>query len=450
MRLKLNSGLVDTEASSVLPERVRRVIAQREIESERLIGWAQLVVGAIWLTLYAVSPKTFTAGETFAPVPVALGLYLSFTTLRLALAYRGFTPTWLLTLSVGFDMALLLGLIWSFHLQYEQPAAFYLKAPTLLYVFIFIALRALRFSVVYLILAGIMAGLGWLVLLFYAVFTAEAPNMGVTRDYVAYMTSSAVLLGAEVDKIIAILMTTGILALAILRGRQLLIASVAEGVAHRELSRFFAPEIERQITSAEHSIRAGEGEQCEAAMLFADVRGFSELATRISPSELMALLAEYQKRMVAAIQAHGGSIDKFLGDGIMATFGAAIHTETYAADALRAVEALVRTADEWAAERRQRGLEPLRIGFAVVSGRVVFGAVGDVNRLEFTVIGEAVNQAAKIEKRTKIAGVRALTTQETLNLALAQGYQPAFPPEPLGRQAVDGLAAPIALVVVAR
>ena len=79
-------------------------------------------------------------------MPYALAAYFGFTVLRLGLAYRGRLPGWLLSLSVVIDMALLMGLIWSFHLQYHQPPSFYLKAPTLLYVFIFIALRALRFE----------------------------------------------------------------------------------------------------------------------------------------------------------------------------------------------------------------------------------------------------------------------------------------------------------------
>jgi len=447
---QLGYRVLGQDAVGPLPERVNTIVARREIEGERLIGWAQLAVGSIWLALYAASPKTFASDATFAPVPVALALYLGFTVLRLSLLYRQYTPGWLLTLSVVFDMTLLMGLIWSFHLQYEQPAAFYLKAPTLLYVFIFVALRALRFSATYLILAGALAGFGWLLLLIYAIWESEAPGMGVTRDYAHYMTSASILLGAEVDKIIAIFMTTAILAVAIVRARRLLIASVAEEAAHRDLQRFFAPEVADRITRSEQRIQAGMGEQRDAAILFADIRGFSQLATRVPPTVLMALLAEYQTRMVRAIQAHGGSIDKFLGDGIMATFGAVVPSETFAADALRAVDALLAAAGAWAEERRRRGEEPLAIGFAAVAGRVVFGAVGDRDRLELTVIGDAVNQAAKIEKQTKVEGVTALTTAPTLALAQAQGYRPSCPATGIGARAISGLAEPVDLVALAR
>jgi adenylate cyclase len=448
MRHRFGRYFLGTDVAGQLPARVERIIAAREVEAERLIGWAQLVVGIAWSVLYMLSPKTFEADQTFAPVPVALALYLGFTCLRLALVYRGFTPAWFLSLSVFFDMALLLGLIWSFHLQYEQPAAFYLKAPTLLYVFIFIALRALRFSAWYVLLAGALAALGWLVLLHYALLTSAEPNMGVTRDYVRYMTSSMILLGAEFDKIIAILLSTLILAIAILRARRLLIVSVVEGSAHRDLSRFFAPEIAGRITSAEHRIQPGQGEVREAAIVICDIRGFTQIAMTMAPNQLMALLAEYETRMVRVIQGHGGSIDKFMGDGIMATFGAAVATRSYAADALRAIHDLAAAAEAWAEERRAAGQTPLSIGFAAAAGRVVFGAVGDASRLEFTVIGEPVNLAAKIEKQNKVEKVTALTTAQTLALAEAQGFRPPAA-EHRPARAVEGLAEPVDLVVLA-
>ena len=102
---------------------------------------------------------------------------------NLGLAYRGRLPGWLLSLSVVIDMALLLGLIWSFHLQYNQPPSFYLKAPTLLYVFIFIALRALRFEARYVVMSGLVAAIGWGFMIGYVV-VAEVGNPMITRDYI--------------------------------------------------------------------------------------------------------------------------------------------------------------------------------------------------------------------------------------------------------------------------
>jgi adenylate cyclase len=168
----------------------------------------------------------------------------------------------------------------------------------------------------------------------------------------------------------------------------------------------------------------------------------------MSPDELMTLLVQYEQRLVPVIQRFGGSIDKFLGDGIMATFGAAVPNPAHAANALRAVHALGRVAEDWREERKRDGLPPLEIGFAVAAGRLVFGAVGDETRLEFTVIGEPVNRAAKLEQANKSEHVRALTDAATYALAEAQGYGPERPHQRRADRPVAGLAEPLDLVVL--
>jgi len=169
----------------------------------------------------------------------------------------------------------------------------------------------------------------------------------------------------------------------------------------------------------------------------------------VAPGELMATLADYQARLVPIIQRHGGTIDKFMGDGIMATFGASVTTDTYAADALRAVDGIMQAADEWGAERAAAGKPALGVGAAVASGRITFGAVGDESRLEYTVIGEAVNLAAKLEKHNKAEGVRAMTTVAAFELAVAQGYQSPTAPARLAARTIEGLEATVDVMVLA-
>ena len=431
-----------------LPGRVRDAIQNQGDATERLIGWIQFAVVLTFATLYAISPKTFPADQAFQPVPWVIGAYMTFTLVRLALAYRISLPGWFLIVSIVIDMALLFGLIWSFHIQYVQPASFYLKAPTLLYVFIFIALRALRFEARFVLAAGIAAAIGWLALVAY-VITSDPNDTMITRDYVVYMTSNTILLGAEFDKIASILVVATILGVALIRGRALLVRAVAEGVAARELSRFFAPEIARKIRGSDREIAVGSGEQREAAILNLDLRGFTRFAQAQAPHEVMSLLSDYQHHMVAVIQAHGGSIDKFLGDGIMATFGAAQPSETYAADALTALEQAVAEAERWRAAKLAAGVPCPEVNGAVAAGPILFGAVGDETRLEYTVIGEAANLSAKIEQHNKALRVRALTDRETYELALAQGYVPQGTKRHVTGAEVVGIGRPLDLVVLA-
>ena len=113
---------------------------------------------------------------------------------------------------------------------------------------------------------------------------------------------------------------------------------MTERSAARELSRFFDPGIAARIRDAEHHIRVGRGEACEGAILIFDIRGFTALSNHLEPNEVMALLAEYQARLIPIIQNHGGSIDKLLGDGVIATFGVARPSPACAAEATVALD----------------------------------------------------------------------------------------------------------------
>jgi adenylate cyclase len=456
------------DAPQMLPARVERAIEAEQDRSERIIGWFQMGVVAFFAALYAVSrpaegrnfdpmslmlarwlpePVVELIAQIFLkPVPWALSIYFGATCVRLLWSYSRRLPGWSLVGSIIIDMALLFGLIWSFHIQYGQPPAFYLKAPTILYVFIFIALRALRFEARYVVLAGVIAALGWFGMVVYAA-AADPHGMPITRNYVEYMTSPRILWGAEIDKIVTILVVAVLLAWAMRNARGLLIRAVAEGAAAQDLKRFFSADIAQRITGAEEPLQPGQGELREAATLFLDLRGFTVMAQDLPPREAVALLGEYQSRMVPIIQRHNGTIDKFLGDGILASFGCAKPTNQHAADALRVVDEVMAETESWSAQRSAHGLPPLRVGAAVAAGRVLFGAVGDETRLEYTVIGDPVNLAAKLEKHTKVEKVRALTTAETYDLARAQGYAGAK--ELRTARAVGGVDENIDLAVLA-
>jgi class 3 adenylate cyclase len=196
-------------------------------------------------------------------------------------------------------------------------------------------------------------------------------------------------------------------------------------------------------------IRAGRGEACEGAILIFDIRSFTALSDHLAPDEVMAPLAEYQARLIPIIQNHGGSIDKFLGDGVIATFGVARPSPAYAADAIVVLDEALAAIDRWNAARHTAGLDAVAVNAALTIGPVIFGAVGNDTRLEYTVIGEPVNLAAKLDKHNKKSGTRALATQDAFAMALVQGYCPKTPRETRRACLVDGADAPVVLVVLA-
>ncbi len=401
-----------------LPARIRDAIRAQQESSEILIGWIQLAIVLTFTVLFLLSPKPHGDSVMLSPEPWFLGAYIAFTVVRLALAYRRLLPAWLLHLSVVIDMGLLLALIWSFHLKYQQPASFYLKVPTLLYVFIFISLRALRFETRYVLSAGFAAAAGWLLMVGYAVqMDYEAPI--VTKDYVQYMTSNSVLLGAEFDKVISILMVTFVLALAIARARDLLVQAVADQSAASELSRFVPDRVAEQVRTADAPVQVGQGEVGEATILFTDIEGFTTLSESLAPEQLISVLNEYFAVVSEPIVRHGGVINQFQGDAILATFNMPDALEDHAREAVEAA------CDMQRALRRHRfgdGLA-LRSRIGINTGRVVGGLVGTGDRLGFTVHGDEVNLAARLEALNKEHGTRILVSRRTADLAGRERFE---------------------------
>lgn len=422
--------------SGTPPERIRWLIVEQQARSEILIGWVQFALILFFLVLYTVSPKT-SEGTRFLPVPWVLAAFVGFTLLRVVAAHRRWLNPPLLVLGVVVDMALLMALIWSFHLQYEQPAAFYLKAPTLLYVFLFIALRALRFEPLYVVAAGVSAAAGWLALLGYAM---ASDTMVVTRDYVHYMTSNSVLVGAEIDKVISILMVTAVLALGLARARRILFRAVLDSVLAKDLSRFVAPEIADRISSAERALQPGDGEVREASVLFTDIEGFSTVSEKVAPERLVALLNEYFEAMSAVVERHGGAITQFQGDAMLVAFNTIKPDPDHAANAVRTalgIQAATR-------ERRFGGDTLLRTRCGVNTGRIVAGAVGARDRLIYTVHGDEVNVAARLEQLNKKYGTYILATESTAQAAAGAGFRFRRVDEVV----VRGRAAPTAVMTV--
>jgi adenylate cyclase len=282
---------------------------------------------------------------------------------------------------------------------------------------------------------GLAAAAGWALMTLYALSSGDP----ITRDFIDYMTGNAVLIGAEVEKIIAILLVTGVLMLALLIGRRSLVLAVRGTTERDDLARFFAPEVAARITAEDRLLRPGFGEVRSGAVLVSDIRGFTALAARREPGELVALLVDYQRRMSPVIKRHNGTVDKFLGDGILATFGCASHSHRPAADAIAALDDLCRAAEDFSRTAGERFGEPVRLGFAVVGGDVLCGTVGDGDRLEFTVVGDAVNQAVKLEKANKALRTLALVDAATLDAAREQGLALALDEiEPLDATMDDG------------
>lgn len=424
-------------AEGNLPERIRATLSDQQNQSEILVGWIQLILVVTFGILYLLAPKTASM-DAFQSVPWALSLYLVFTILRLIAAYRGAVPPWVLMVSIIMDMGLLMVLIWSFHIQYQQPASFYLKAPTMLYVFIFIALRALRFDSRYVLMAGGAAVVGWLALVFYVIYSDPLDPM-ITRNYVEYLTSNSILIGAEVDKLLSIGLVTLVLAVAIYRGERMMRRAAVTQTAASDLSRFVPQEIADHITHADKTIQAGDGESKVATVLFTDIEGFSTFSEKMSPEELVGTLNEYFGAVYDVVHAHGGVIAQYQGDAMLITFNTVKADEDHAASAIRtALEIRALT------QSRTFGNDiALKTRCGINTGEMTVGAVGAAEHLIFTVHGDEVNVAARLEQLNKEYGSYVLISHAT-----REAGGELFACECVGEVVVRGRTAPTEVYTV--
>ncbi len=186
----------------------------------------------------------------------------------------------------------------------------------------------------------------------------------------------------------------------------------------------------------------GSIERVEAAIFFSDLRGFTAFAERASSEAVMSALNRYFDLVGAAIVAEGGQILKFMGDGILATF--AEPGENVCEQALRAARTAVRDVSALGASE-DGGAGSLDLGIALHKGEVLYGNVGTPERLDFTMIGPAVNEAARMEKLTKSLGCAILASDSFhAGLSKSRGLL-----QPAGKHALSGLSAPRALYRVA-
>ena len=168
-----------------------------------------------------------------------------------------------------------------------------------------------------------------------------------------------------------------------------------ELLVRSNFERYFAPNLAARIADAPGAVRLG-GDKRTVAVLFSDIRGFTALSASMTPDDIATLLTEYFTEMVDCVFRHGGTLDKFMGDAVMAQWGAPIPTPDDADRAVRAAVDMMRALDALNAGWRSAGRPELEIGIGLSYGEVFAGNIGSERRLEFTVLGDTVNTASRL------------------------------------------------------
>jgi adenylate cyclase len=361
-----------------------------------LIGLALVGLGAL-AGIYSEWIATIFA--------VNLGVSIAAVVLARTAAFRSWVPWTIATL----DGAAVIGVI-IFGASAERVPVSYTPALAVSWVmFLLIALTAMQLKaglVVYLgglLVAGLTAAM---VLDVQQAALAPTDGVGATLELIFGPGHNAVRLSL-------VGLTALVVAITVARGRRTLLAAVIVARRSAHLSRYFASGLVPLLADAEVE-ELKRGRRQYAAILFADIRGFTALSERLDPEAIAEFLASFRGRATRAIEVNGGVVDKFVGDDVMGVFGVPAVTSEDAANALAAGWALQAEIAAWNEKRQSAGRRPVSVGIGIHYGQVFAGVIDGGQRLEFTVIGDAVNTAHRIEELTKTTGWSLLVSAELL------------------------------------
>lgn len=309
------------------------------------------------------------------------------------------------------------------------PAETALNLPPLLVYFFFLALSTLRLDPRLALFAGVLAGLEYAGLAWFLLKDAAA--------------STESFLGLYVSKGAMLAVTGGLLAFVTHQIRSRVVGLLRTREQQSRMAAIFGQHVSPAVMEKLLNQKAGlESETRHVTVLFLDIRNFTAFSENRTPDQVVDYLNRLFGFMVEAINAHHGIINKFLGDGFMAVFGAPLDDGQSELNALKASLEI----SERLKAALSEGLEPTRIGIGLHSGSAVTGNVGSHQRQEYTIIGDVVNLASRIESQTKVQGAEILLSQEAWNAALRA--DPSLVGTPVGSVAVKGREAPVELMKI--
>lgn len=342
------------------------------------------------------------------------------------------TARWVPFVCVVLDMLLLSWVLLGYNPAvdpHNYPQLMF-RFSNFVFFFLFIGLTALTLSPGLVVTSGVAGAAAWI-----GGFVAVAVGDGVDVVFVpvpppdvepaeiAYwidrmMAPEALVVNPLITEVIGIGLTAAILAAAATRARRLVVEQAVVARQRANLARHFAPGLVTELQDSDQPFAAPREQT--VAVLFADIVGFTALSERLGPVATIDLLRAVDARLEATVFAHGGTLEKYLGDGIMATFGTPRPGARDAADAIGCGVSLLAAVDAFNADRRSQDLPTIALSVGIHYGPVVLGDVGSDRHVEFAVLGDVVNVASRLEAMTRAVKCRMLISADTVAAARDQ------------------------------
>ena len=284
------------------------------------------------------------------------------------------------------------------------PPAIPLRYGNFVFFFVLLMQMAFSFRPRLLLWTGLCGAVAWTLGFLWVVtrpgiVAGAAPRLDEPSGLAAYLDPGYVSVLKYEGEVIAFLVVAAGLALLVRRSR-ILVAERAEAERERSnLARYFSPKVVDVL--AERDEPLGRVRRQSVGVLFADLVGFTTLAEEMTPEEVMAMLRAFHGRMEDEVFRHGGCLEKFIGDALLATFGVPDVGQRDATDALACARGMLAALTTWNHERAGQGLAPLRMGIGLHFGPVVMGDIGSQRSMAFATVGDTVNVTSRLQSLTR-------------------------------------------------
>jgi adenylate cyclase len=427
-----------------LPDEIQTILQNQEMRGERLVNYVRAVFSAFSFTLMFVSSDSQEPAALLV-FRIALGAWFGYSVLVWLLLRRGDRYfQWLKYLSITADIsAVCLGMMGGV----QNPSGVYevYRAPIAwLVLAAFNVMAGLRYSVfagLYSSFLGLLLSAGTLV---YVRLTLDVAWV----DKAVYLGP-----GLNMDECVMTLVfssTNGIFAAVIAwNSRKLILKAAADSLARERveqdkdrLAKYFSKDVVDLVLNNPESLALG-GQRMHATVLFADIRNFTQLSTMMQPEEVVELLNRYFSTMVDIVFKNGGTLDKFLGDGLMALFGVPYPIDHPEEAAVRTALEMLDALQIMNRELEAKGMLRLDIGVGINAGPVVAGNIGSAQRHEYTVIGDTVNLAARLEALNKET-----RTQVLVSASVHHAIEKIFRSRQLGPLRIRGKPEPVEVFAI--